>query len=247
MSGPMSDLLHCSLGDSRYSDNVSNRYQHGQYGLLSGNYMNECNLAFDTHPDRSLPTSPLHSPFDPHREAASLDLTAHSHDISGSTTMRTQVSAYNAYTYCWHTLSTSPYFTMQQMMIWSLHKTRCICAFSRTTWSLQVIQKRWSTFIASRQHTDIIICSCRKAYQTIVSAPGAVPSQVLGQSETQCSRTPTCIRISTSGWRSCTWKKGQDMQNLQDRTRLWDAKDVSITVLMKTCHFGTLSIWMAWS
>ena len=52
----MSDLLRGSLGDSQYSDNGSNSYQHGHYGLLSGNYMNERDSAFETHPELSLPT-----------------------------------------------------------------------------------------------------------------------------------------------------------------------------------------------
>jgi hypothetical protein len=98
-SGPMTDLLRGSLGDSRYSDNGSNRYQHGQYGLLSGNYMNKRNSAFEAHPELSLPSPPLRSPFDSHRDATSLDPTAHSHDTSGTTAMRTQVSAPSVFGY----------------------------------------------------------------------------------------------------------------------------------------------------
>lgn len=99
-SGAMIDLLRGSLGDSRYSDNDSNRYQHSQYGLLSGNYLNERNSAFEAQAELSLPSPPLRSPFELHRDATSLDPNARSHNTSGTIAMSTQVSAYSAYPYC---------------------------------------------------------------------------------------------------------------------------------------------------
>lgn len=97
-SGPMTNLLQGFLGDTCYPDPSSNRYQHTQSGLGSEEYLNEHNSAFEAQPELSLPSPPLWLLFEQHRDATPLHHNMQPHNVSGSTTMRTWVSADSAYT-----------------------------------------------------------------------------------------------------------------------------------------------------
>jgi hypothetical protein len=94
MSGPMSDLLHGSVGDTCFLDASSTGYQNSRSALGSDLYLNECNSNFQTHLDLPTQSPHLWLPFDQQRDTTPHQPDSYPHDLTGLAYMQSQVSAF---------------------------------------------------------------------------------------------------------------------------------------------------------
>jgi hypothetical protein len=94
MSGPRSELLHGSVGDTCFSDASSTGYQNSRSALGSDLYLNERNSNFQRHLDLPTQSPHLWSPFDQQRDTTPHQPDSYPHDSTGLAYMRSQVSAF---------------------------------------------------------------------------------------------------------------------------------------------------------
>ncbi|KAN0137263.1 hypothetical protein V8E53_004973, partial [Lactarius tabidus] len=90
MSGPMSDLLHGSVGNTCFSDASSTGYQNSRSVLGSDLYLNKCNSNFQMHLDFPTQSPHLWSPFDQQRDTTPHQPDSYPHNLTGLAYMQSQ-------------------------------------------------------------------------------------------------------------------------------------------------------------